>query len=82
MVALYYKAGQSTAARTLALRNLSKDALPGFARRQLDDLLDTINQTVRSTSMKYDVIVIGAGSAGGTMATRSVGGSLPLSSAA
>ena len=70
MVALYYKAGQSGAARILAQRCLSSDGLPGFARRQLDDLLDTINQSVRSVSMKYDVIVIGAGSAGGTMATR------------
>ena len=69
-VALYCKAGQDTAARTLSQRCLVSDALPGFARRQLDDLLDTVNQEIRSTSMKYDVIVIGAGSAGGTMATR------------
>ena len=69
-VALYWKAGQGTAARNLSQRCLVCDALPDFARRQLDDLLDTINQEVRSVSMKYDVIVIGAGSAGGTMATR------------
>ena len=68
--ALYYKGGQNSAAQALAQRCLSSPALPGFARRQLDDLLGTINQTVRSVSMKYDVIVIGAGSAGGTMATR------------
>ena len=69
-VALYCKAGQSAAARTLSQRCLASDALPGFARQQLNDLLETINQAVRSVSMKYDVIVIGAGSAGGTMATR------------
>ena len=69
-VALRYKAGQNAAAGALAQRCLASDTLPGFARRQLDDLQDAINQAVRNVSMKYDVIVIGAGSAGGTMATR------------
>lgn len=45
-VALYCKAGQGTAARTLSERCLVSDALPGFARKQLGDLLDTINQAV------------------------------------
>lgn len=46
-VALYCKAGQGMAARTLYERCLVSDALPDFARQQLGNLLDTVNQGVR-----------------------------------
>ena len=41
-VALYHKAARSEPAVALARRCLASDKLPGFARRQLGDLLDAI----------------------------------------
>ena len=41
-VALYHKAARSEPAAALARRCLASDELPGFARRQLGELLDAI----------------------------------------
>ena len=64
-VSLYFKAEEWQAARSLAHRCLGSERLPGFAYRQLDDLLDSIK--TRQAGINLDTAQIQISMIGGVI---------------